>query len=317
MRASQWGAWAVVVVLAVSQAAGAQETTRDVFRPVREQFADGVIDWEAGIVDGYGRGDAPNVETALQSVRRRPLEGEGQYRRRLDQWRRDEARRAAERVALENALRIMLGVAATADVEIQDLEMPVRQRVTASALDNYRLASERWVVTTTQPYAEITVSIPLWGPGSPAGVIWQELVRQADEDAQERRPAVRLNRVRRLLVDARERDMRPVMFPMIVDTDGAVIFDVNSLVARQPGDWGPIRFVTTDQPSAAFTAVPLQEAPYRYVRTQGPSGDDSNKGAIVLSADAASQLTGNPVALELMRRGLVTIIVKPRQAEEE
>lgn len=278
------------------------------FAPHVRAEAGGRIDWTSGelIVRGIGR---------VQGSRTRD---------------RQAAQRAAEIVAARNALALALNVSIDRDGrfrELHDGEVRVQ-----GALRGQRTTAVRWLPPDQPTQCEVELRAPLWGARGIAAIVARDRRRRAiraghpvvtvpDSEPTDD-PAV-------IVIDARGTGLKPCLFPMIRQEDGAVLCDAaTSVGAATAANAGAVRPTTVyvetvlsfDEIVVAIGAKrEYSEAasrPVAQTRRWRPVGAaqtvksaSPHTGDIVLSTHDADRLRSDPATVELIRTGRVLIAV--------
>lgn len=278
------------------------------FKPHVRAEGDGHVDWTNGelIVRGIGRVQGPRARD------------------------RRAAQRAAEIVAARNALALALDVPIDRDGRLRDLrEGEVRVR---GALRGQRTTAVRWLPPDRPTQCEVELRAPLWGATGVALVAARDRRRKAiragrqagavadAEPADD--PAI-------IIIDARGAGLKPCLFPMIRQEDGAVVCDAATSVgaataANAESARPPAVYVETSlsfeqivaginakrDHSEAESRPVAQTRRWRLVgAAQAVKSAGPHTGDIVLSTDDADRLRGDPATAELIRTGRVLIAV--------
>lgn len=278
------------------------------FAPHIHTEAGGRIDWTSGelIVRGIGR---------VQGSRTRD---------------RQAAQRAAEIVAARNALALALNVPIDRDGRFRDLrDGDVRVQ---GALRGQRTTAVRWLPPDQPTQCEVELRAPLWGARGIAAIVARDRRRRAiraghpvatvpDSEPTDD-PAV-------IVIDARGTGLKPCLFPMIRQEDGAVLCDAATAVgAATAANAGAVRPTTVyvetvlsfDEIVVAIGAKrEYSEAASRPVAqtrrwrpvgaAQAVKSASPHTGDIVLSTHDADRLRSDPATAELIRTGRVLIAV--------
>ncbi|MCZ6699965.1 MAG: hypothetical protein O7D94_13610 [Planctomycetota bacterium] len=200
-------------------------------RPVK----DGRIDWAEGFIFAEGQ-------------------GKGSGRKRADQDRLM-AKRAAELAAARNAILIADGIPVDADGRFKNVRTG-EVRV-GGQIKGHKTVSVVWRANADPPECVATVKVPLWGVKGVASVVH----------------ATQVNKIRRsrqrhlvlaggdadvsdeiLVIDARGLGAEPCLYPVVLGTDGGVLYDISTIVGGGQSIAPAVRYVETSMTYEALRA---------------------------------------------------------------
>ncbi len=183
----------------------------------------GQVDWANGYIIAEGRGYAHGTTEQDRLM----------------------AQRAARVVAARNALAIALGL--QIDDQGRFADVPGGEVRLRGVLKGHRTVSADWRPNATPPECRVKLKVPIWGAKGAASVVYT--AQRSKAFAGRRRLSVTTTRRdvsdRVLIIDARGTGLTPCLFPVVVNTDGAVVYDVGTITHRQAGLSSPARFAET------------------------------------------------------------------------
>jgi hypothetical protein len=228
MIARRWIGLAAAVGVGLSTAvrAGGPNGTKELpagFEPHREKLSGGYIDWTAGVIVAQGRGRAA---------------GNSEQDRRM-------AERAAEVVAVRNALLVANDILVDADGRFQNVgEGEVRLR---GVVKDQNTVSVTWAENVSPPECVAEISVPVWSAKGVASVIYERQKKKAD--AAGKRLQLTLDEAKAsgtvLVIDARGTGLRPCLFPTIVDAKDRVLYDLKTRGSRRRLNSPLVRYAET------------------------------------------------------------------------
>jgi hypothetical protein len=156
------------------------------------------------------------------------------------------AKRAAEVVAARNALAVAMGLQVDADGRFQDIQGgKIRLR---GVVTGKRTVSVEWRPNKMPPECVVTLSVPIWGVKGTASIVYAAQRRKASRRGQRLALPTTDGGISDeiLVIDARGVGVVPCLFPAVIRTDRAVIYDVG-MITHLPADARPaVRYVETD-----------------------------------------------------------------------
>ena len=246
------GAWGV----AGADGPDAAEVLPSGFEPHIRDMMGGRVDWANGYVIAEGKGNAYGKTNQDRLM----------------------AKRAAHVVAARNALAIVMGLQVDGDGRFADVQGgEVRLR---GVVKRHETISVDWRPNKTPPECRVQLKVPIWGVKGVASVAYTAQVQKSLR-SRRRRPVLATaskdvsDEV--LVIDAREMEVRPCLFPLVVEPDGGVIYDVATITHRQGRYSPPVRYVET-----ALTYEQLRvclEGDRGAVQIGEPNGGDAEWGA--------------------------------------
>lgn len=230
---------AMLVVCGGSRVAAADDPGAEAFLPAGlkacvQGVQGGHVDWTCGHVIAEGRGQAPGRTDKDKFM----------------------ARRAAEVVAARNALAIAAGLRIDDEggfADIEDAEIQIQ-----GIIRGHETISIDWRPQNQPPECIVKIKVPLWGLKSVASVIYanqqQEMLKSGrrrltlapsrDDDSDEV-----------LVIDARGLGIRPCLFPVVSQADGAVLYDVCTVSEEACARVSPpVRYAEQARPHRASAA---------------------------------------------------------------
>ena len=187
----------------------------------------GRIDWTSGYILAEGVGYGQGVDKQQELL----------------------AERAATVVAARNALAMAKGIRLDAWTAVGDMgEGQVRLE---GIVKGHKIVESRWEPQADPPACHVVLRVPLWGVKSVSSVF------RKSQSARLRRARAERSRlpVGRadvsdfvLVLDARGLKLRPCLFPCVVDQNGRVIYDLNTLTPESAARKALARYVESSQP---------------------------------------------------------------------
>jgi hypothetical protein len=255
------------------------------------------------------------------------------------------ARRAALEDAKRNAIALVAGVRIDADRTVRDVEDGLLR--VEGRIRGFREVEESWHPERDPPEQRIVIEVPLWGVQGIAEVLLMD--RRTATRRRELHPGGEGGPEALILVDGRGLGVEPGLFPSIVEADGTVLYDVDTLSAGLAGAVPVVRYVESDLPyeslSAAFHgalvpevlpaayALPPQEDPKEKPDEDGGEGSKRRqkrlrtvkavqgvgeaKTTLVLTAEDARKLADSPDGARALRNGKVIVVVDAAAAGSE
>lgn len=172
-------------------------------------------------------------------------EGKGSGHKRPDQDRLM-AKRAAETVAARNAILIADGIPVDADGRFKNIrqgEVRVGGRIRG-----HKTVSCVWVPNANPPECVATVKVPLWGIQGVAAVVHTAEITRVRRLQQRHLVLVGgdadvSDEV--LVIDTRGTGAEPCLYPVILDLNGGVLYDISRFVGHDKPTAPPLRYVET------------------------------------------------------------------------
>ena len=212
----------------------------------------GHVDWTCGHVIAEGRGQAPGRTDKDKFM----------------------ARRAAEVVAARNALAIAAGLRIDDEggfADIEDAEIQLQ-----GIIRGHETISIDWRPQNQPPECIVKMKVPLWGLKSVASVIY---ANQQQKTLESRRQRLTLAPCRDddsdevLVIDARGLGIRPCLFPVVSQADGAVLYDVCTVSGEACARVSPpVRYAESDLTHMALAAQRGLRPQPKGPRDQGTEG---------------------------------------------
>ena len=260
-----------------------------------EPAAGGRIDWTNGYILGQGVGY-----------------GEGR-----DKQNELLARQAARLAALRNALALAQGIRIDASGTVAGVrDGTVRVR---GLIRGHQEVEGHWFPDRDPPQAHVVVRVPLWGVSSLASLFAPAHRARLSRAGAVRRPLV-VEQVDVsdfvLVIDARGEGLTSSLFPVVRDTDGGVLYDLNTLPADAVGCVPLARLVESDQSFEKLQAAIESDAPLRFmlVSHQPPSPPAQ---AASQPAEPGTQPTSRPAKEPTKRRARRRMVVRAAGASGE
>lgn len=296
-RGQVTGSWLIALAIITSIGSAQAESTQA--NQAIEQVGSGEINWTGGWIRAKGIG--------RPSERAGPEEGRAQ------------AERAAYVTAVRNLAEIVNGVRvdaeATVDRYLQKNEV-VRTRVNGfirgAQIEQTRALSDHSV--------EVSVKMPLWGPGSLVTAFLPEK-GAADTMGLESK---REEEYTGLVVDARGLGVKPACFPLILDKDGVPLYGPQTVERAAMESNGMVEYQALPakkdisflfggetyviKPVQAASATREGKSP---LRLKGAGKAGSLQANVLVSQEDAAKLREDAGLARALRRGKVVIVTDP------
>lgn len=224
------------------------------FTPHYRPAKDGEIDWARGYVQARGYGKARGRSPQDKQM----------------------ARRAAELVAVRNAMAITMGIQVDEQGRLSGIRNG-RHRI-QGIVKGHETYLVDWQPNETPPRCKVKVRVPLWGIKGVGSIVYDDQRRVAT------RRGRHLTLVRQqvdvsetlLIIDARGTGIDPCMFPAVIDNTGRVIYDVSTIesVGRRPC---PVQYVETRmsvEELEAWAELEFDESKLAHAGESGLTGSD-------------------------------------------
>jgi hypothetical protein len=284
-------------VMLTVESAGAQPPGQDVlltggYRDHIVSVAGGHIDWTGGYILAEGVGYAEGVDKQQELL----------------------AERAATVIAARNALAIAKGIRLDAWAAVGDMrEGLVRLE---GVVKGHEVVSSHWDPAAQPPECRVEVRVPLWGVKSVASLYANSLRAQPRRRRAPRRPIpARHADVSDfvLVLDARGLDLKPCLFPCLVEDSGRVIYDVYAAEPQMAAHSALFRFVESGEPYEVMETR-LRARPRGrvvFAKLQNEPGQEAERagGPPEPTTKPATQPTTQPVP-ETRRRAKRRLLLK-------
>ncbi len=284
------------------------------FRPLVEEFPDGLIDWQEGYLLAYGHGRPPaGLDAAVAAMA---------------------ARRAAVVDAQARALELVAGVRADAERRTRDLtgkDPELRLQLEG------RVREAEVVRVEQGDPCRVVLKVPLTGVSGVSVLLHDAVVPPGPAPPAQGRGPEAVEGHTGLLVDARGTGVRPALFPRILDRDGTLIYSVESVErdafllrgvagyalaepeGRERAGENPLVVVA----SAGDDFLPLlvAEGPGKKERrkrqgenplqVRGLHSSGALRANLVIGAEDARRIAGDPALARLLKESRVIVLTDP------
>ncbi|MFW6333615.1 MAG: hypothetical protein ACOC23_10030 [Thermodesulfobacteriota bacterium] len=204
--------------------------TEDPFSPYVEEFTDGRIDWDNGVIFGTGRGYL-----------------------HLNGGSKQLALRAAQTAALQSILKIAAGLRLNDRETLKELGGG-RIVLQLQALIRYQEEGSRFHKDAEKPYFEVTRRANLKGIDGlttnlldyfqKSGIPWKSFPQPIPKQEKETEAETETW----LVLNAGGTDVQPALFPRILDETGKVIYEVDEVHQAALEEHGMARYVESEMP---------------------------------------------------------------------
>lgn len=205
------------------------------FQPHVRPARGGRIDWARGVIIAEGKGVA---------------------RGKTDQDRLM-AKRAGKVVAARNALLVANGIQVDADGRFAAIRNG--QVRVSGILRDLQTVSVTWQPNRDPPECIVGIHVPIWGAKGLASVAHAAQRRKAMARAGGRLVLVAAEvdvSDEILVIDARGVTTEPCLYPVVVDSTGQVLYDVETMTNAGGGPRPPVRYVETSLTYEELSAAP-------------------------------------------------------------
>ncbi|OWY70056.1 hypothetical protein B7486_17285 [cyanobacterium TDX16] len=264
------------------------------FKPHVTHVQGGKVDWASGhlLVEGIGKA------------------------RGTDEQQQKMAERAATVVAARNALALAAGIQINRYGRFSDVRDGTVQ--IEGLLKGHLAVDVNWDPAAKPPSCTITLSVPLWGIKGLSATVFEEERQRARSSAH--MPIVGFQGTKTsddeyLLIDCRGTHIEPCLFPIIINSDGRVLYDASVRRQYHGGILPTVRFVELDSPETidATSRPALDTGDHIHVfKSQGLKR--SSKTDIVLGRGDVFRIANDARLSELLRDGQVLVLLDPATA---
>lgn len=285
------------------------------YRPHVYTTAGGSIDWARGEIVAEGIGRAKS--------------GRDQDRRM--------AERAAEVVAARNAALMALGLFMDRSNMLRD--MKDGEVHLEAMLAGHEVTSLKWEDAANPPVCSVQLRLPMWGVKSVASLVFEQQRTWARASARMPLAPPRIGEPEAdevLIIDARGLNLLPCMFPIVVNSDGRVLYNFAGR-SQVHGDILPVLHYVEVDP-AAMAAAPktesnedmksedrattrpadraspgLAELPVgrNQIHVRAMKAGGTTRADIVLRRDDCKRLADSAQVTRLLKYGRVLVVVDP------
>jgi hypothetical protein len=288
--------WASVIV---APARAADPTTQPTsttalpkgFKPHVTNVQSGKVDWGSGhlLVEGIGKS------------------------RGTDEQQQKMAERAATVVAARNALALAAGIQINRYGRFSDVRDGTVQ--IEGMLKGHLAVDVMWDPAAKPPSCTITLNVPLWGINGLSATVFEDERRRARSCAHF--PIVDSQGTTTsddecILIDCRGTQIEPCLFPIIINSDGKVLYDASVRRQFHGGILPTVRYVEIDRPKASgATTQPALETGDRIHVFKSQAIRRSSKTDIVLGRGDVIRISKSVRLAELLRDGQVLVLLDP------
>lgn len=268
------------------------------YRPHITSGPGGKIDWANGLLLVEGIGKARGTDEQQQKM----------------------AERAATVVAARNALSLAAGVQVNRYGRFSDLRDGTVQ--IEGMIKGHFAVAVNWDPKATPPTCKITLGVPMWGIKGLSAIVFEEERKRSRSAAH--MPIVesddaRIGEGEFIVIDARGTQLRPCMFPIVINADGRVLYDV-SVRSQYHGEiLQTVRYVEVDPLSAPTpaTSKPSQSESSELHHFKIQPLSRLSRTDIVLGRGDVRTIARNPKLVSLLRAGRMLVVLDPATDRED
>ena len=270
---------------------GAEANLLTPFQPYRQKMGDSAIDWSAKELVAVGRSEQEYGGSSGALM----------------------ARRAAELLALRNAMAMAAGVRIGPEGRVENL--PQGQVILEGCLKDYKIANVHSRTTRGQTYWYAEARVPLFGVSGLSARFYDAQIQSQVPSGVNRAswaPADASPRGDVLVIDARSCDFQMSMYPTLVSQDGRVLLDMQTASREVAINVGPCAAACTGLPFEKLKTAGLesgQAGPAR-ILVKATAAQGAARTVLVVSDADAGRLLADPAAASAARGGRVVIVVK-------
>ena len=261
------------------------------FKPYVTNVQGGKVDWASGrlLVEGIGKSRGTN-----------------EHQQKM-------AERAATVVAARNALALAAGIQINRYGRFSDVRDGTVQ--IEGMLKGHLAVNVMWDPTANPPSCTITLSVPLWGIKGLSATVFEEEWQRARSSAHF--PIVDSQGTATsddecILIDCRGTHIEPCLFPIIINSDGRVLYDASVRRQFHGGILPTVRYVELDHPQeSGATTQPALETGDRIHLFKSQAIKRSSKTDIVLGRGDVIRISKSARLAELLRAGQVLVLLDP------
>lgn len=266
------------------------------FRPHVTSVQGGRVDWASGhlLVEGIGKS------------------------RGTDEQQQQMAERAATVVAARNALALAAGIQINRHGRFSDVRDGTVQ--IEGLLKGHLAVNVKWDPAAKPPSCTITLSVPLWGIKGLSATVFEEERQRARSSAHmpiADSQGTKTSDDEYLLIDCRGTHIEPCLFPIIINSDGRVLYDASVRRQYHGGILPTVRYVELEgQMSSGATSRPAIESDDHVHVFKSQVLKRSSKTDIVLGRGDVIRIANNARLSELLRDGQVLVLLDPAAAAQ-
>ncbi|GMU32891.1 MAG: hypothetical protein HS101_05020 [Planctomycetia bacterium] len=293
--------WACIIAAPVQAADPTTQPTSTTalpkgFKPHVTSVPGGKVDWASGhlLVEGIGKA------------------------RGTDEQQQQMAERAATVVAARNALALAAGIQINRYGRFSDVRDGTVQ--IEGLLKGHLAVDVNWDPAAKPPSCTITLSVPLWGIKGLSATVFEEERQRARSSAHmpiAGSQGTKASDDEYLLIDCRGTHIEPCLFPIIINSDGRVLYDASVRRQYHGGILQTVRYVELDdQTASGATSRPALDTGDHLHVFKSQALKRSSKTDIVLGRGDVLRIADDARLSELLRDGQVLVLLDPAAAAQ-